>query len=315
MEYSEDELKSRLISSFVHPEDRKLTSKYREKLLENTPLVNFENRYISKSGRIVWLQWSTIPLTKEGLFYAIAKDITHYKNLEKERNELIAQLSQKNEKLKNHNYSTSHDLRSPLNNILALVSLIDGSMIEDEQTKEILNLISASANGLKNTMNSYLDHYKQLDISDDRLEPVNFGHVLQKVQTSIGSLIQKSSARFQVDFSDMESVMFRTNFMESIFLNLITNSIKYARPGVAPSISITSSQLDGKASLVYSDNGLGIDMKSVGHLIFKLNEQFHGHTESKGIGLYLVHNQITSLGGTISVDSTVNKGTTFTITF
>ena len=49
--------------------------------------------------------------------------------------------------------------------------------------------------------------------------------------------------------------------------------------------------------------------------IFKLNQKFHDNADSKGVGLYLVHNHITSLGGTITIDSKVNGGTIFTISF
>ena len=103
--------------------------------------------------------------------------------------------------------------------------------------------------------------------------------------------------------------------MESIFLNLITNSIKYARPSIPPEITITTVQENGEKKLIYSDNGRGFDMKKVGGLIFKLNEKFHGNEDSKGVGLYLVHEQITSLGGSIELDSQVDQGTIFTIRF
>ncbi|NNE78457.1 MAG: HAMP domain-containing histidine kinase, partial [Pricia sp.] len=68
-------------------------------------------------------------------------------------------------------------------------------------------------------------------------------------------------------------------------------------------------------TFIFSDNGLGFDLTKVGHLIFNLNQTFHSNEDSKGEGLYLVYNQVTSLGGTISVDSQVNMGTTFTIKF
>ncbi|WP_373518982.1 ATP-binding protein, partial [Pricia sp.] len=123
------------------------------------------------------------------------------------------------------------------------------------------------------------------------------------------------NVEFKVDFSGMESIQHNAAYMESIFLNLITNSIKYARPDVPPVISIIADQRNDTKTLTYSDNGLGFDMAKVGHLIFNLNQKFHGNKDSKGVGLYLVHNHVTSLGGSISVDSSVNEGSTFTINF
>ncbi|WP_240927728.1 ATP-binding protein [Cellulophaga sp. Z1A5H] len=103
--------------------------------------------------------------------------------------------------------------------------------------------------------------------------------------------------------------------MESIYLNLITNAIKYAKPDVLPKINIASKIVAGEQILVFSDNGLGFDMKEVAGKIFNLNQRFHSTKDSKGVGLYLVHSHITEMGGKIAVTSAVNEGTTFTITF
>ena len=313
--YSEEELKSKLISVFIYPEDQERTASFREALKRNVPLVNFENRYLTKSGAIIWLHWTSIPQKNERLIYAIAKDITHTKNLEKERILHLSQLFKVNKKLKQQNYSTAHDLRSPLNNIMSLVTLIDLTKIDDADTKKILNLIKISAEGLKDSMNTYIDSYKERDILDIEMEEVDFEKVFNKVQNSIGSLIEKAKVKFHIDFSAMTTVNFKDIYVESIFLNLITNSIKYARPGIPPEITIRTTPENGEKKLIYTDNGLGFDMEKVGGLIFKLNQKFHGNEDSKGVGLYLVHEQVTSLGGSIEVDSQVNQGTTFTIRF
>jgi len=313
--YSEEELKSKLISEFIYPEDQERTAAFREALKRNVPLVNFENRYLTKSGALVWLHWTSIPQENERLIYAIAKDITHIKNLEKERISHLSQLSRINKKLKQQNYSTAHDLRSPLNNIMSLVNLIDLTKIDDADTKEILSLIQLSTEGLKDSMNTYIDSYKEGDALDMEMEEVDFKKVFNKVQNSISSLIERAGVKFHIDFSAMTTVNFKDIYMESIFLNLITNSIKYARPSIPPEITITTVQENGEKKLIYSDNGRGFDMKKVGGLIFKLNEKFHGNEDSKGVGLYLVHEQITSLGGSIELDSQVDQGTIFTIRF
>jgi len=313
--YSEVELKSRPIFSFIHPEDLELTSEHREKLMDGQPLVNFENRYLSKSGQVVWLYWTSIPVQEEKLIYAIAKDITHIKKLEQERAIHLHRLSRSNERLKRQNYTTSHDLRAPLNNMLSLVHLIDKEKVHDSQTLEILDLIKQSAEGLKNTMTGQLDTYKMEELVGEPLETVDFEVVFKKVLNSISAMILRAGAQCTTDFSALPSVRFKTDYLESIFLNLMTNALKYARPGIPPRIIIRTEVRDGIQTLHFSDNGLGMDMEKIGHNIFKLNERFHDKADSHGVGLYLVHNQITGLGGTIAVESKVNQGTTFTITF
>lgn len=313
--YSEEELSSKLISEFIYEEDKVCTAAHRENLKKNVPLANFENRYVCKSGELVWLHWTSIPIPEEKLIYAIAKDVTHKKRLENERISHLSHLSTVNDRLKQLNYKTSHDLRSPVNNLISMVDLIDLSKIDDEDTVEILRFIKLSAEGLNSSLNSFVDTLKQNDHPNEKLEEVCLNTIVQKVQKSISSLIHRAVAKFQIDFSGFESIVFSAAYMESIFLNLITNSIKYARPDVSPNILIRTHHKDGEKTLTYSDNGLGFEMEKVGHLIFNLNQRFHGNEDSKGVGLYLVYNHVTSLGGSISVNSKVNAGTTFTIKF
>ena len=67
--------------------------------------------------------------------------------------------------------------------------------------------------------------------------------------------------------------------------------------------------------ITFKDNGIGIDLEKNKEKIFGLYQRFHNYPDSKGLGLYLVKSQVESMGGTISVASTVGKGTTFTIIF
>jgi len=202
-----------------------------------------------------------------------------------------------------------------LNNLISLANLIDLTKIDDADTREILSLIKLSAEGLNNTMNSYIDSFKELDTMGVPLDEVDFMKVFDKVQSSISSLIQRAGVTFNVDFSAMETVNFKNIYLESIFLNLITNSIKYAKPGVPPVITITTAQENGEKKFIYTDNGRGFDMEKAGDLVFKLDEKFHDQENSKGVGLYLIHEQLTSLGASITLESEVNQGTTFTIRF
>lgn len=85
--YTEEELFSRPISSFIHEADRQVTQQRRAKLLEGQVLLNFENRYIAKSGEIVWLEWTSIYFSDRDVVLAIAKDVTHRKKIESDVHE------------------------------------------------------------------------------------------------------------------------------------------------------------------------------------------------------------------------------------
>lgn len=79
--YSLEELRSRPISSFIHEQDRRLTRENQRKLYRGENLRNFENRYITKEGKIVWLSWTSTSSPEHGVVYAVAKNITEEKNL------------------------------------------------------------------------------------------------------------------------------------------------------------------------------------------------------------------------------------------
>lgn len=81
LEYSEKELLSRPYLEFVHPDDRPLTSNAHKQLRDFEKIYNQENRYITKSGKTIWLSWTSSPSPEDGLIYAIAKDITKNKKL------------------------------------------------------------------------------------------------------------------------------------------------------------------------------------------------------------------------------------------
>lgn len=82
--YTEAELFSRPIDTFVHEDDRPLTGAKRKDIIKGQPLLNFENRYITKSGQIVWLAWTSMPVMARQQVFAIAKDITWMKNTERD---------------------------------------------------------------------------------------------------------------------------------------------------------------------------------------------------------------------------------------
>lgn len=313
--YSDEVLFSRPINYFVHPEDQDRTSERREQLRKKRPLLNFENRYVSESGKVFWLSWTSIPVEDDRLIYAIAKNVTHKKKLEEERIGLLSEISQTNEKLKLLNYTTSHDLRSPVANQQSIFGLLDVSRIQDPETLEILELLKDSTENLNTALNQYLHALGNGHDGDLPVEDVHLRSVFKRVCNSIHSLIESSSTSFEVDFSAFERVQFNPGHLESIFLNLITNSIKYAKPDQNALISISTRYHEGVKQLIFSDNGIGIDLPKVKDRIFGLGQGFGNHSDSKGIGLYLVHNYVTSLGGQIAVESEPGEGTRFIISF
>jgi len=313
--YSKEELLDSPVSDYIYSEDKLKTDEFRENLIGKNPVLNLENRYLTKDGAIIWLSWTSISEPESKLIYAIAKNITDVKKLQEERNILLTELAKLNTDLKKFTYTTSHDLRAPVNNLLSLFNLLDLSKIEDEQTLEYIELLNTSTIQMKNTLNKYVDAMSQEKKINIQVENLYLEDSLIMVINSINTLIQKSKTSFNVDFSEAPEVSFSSFFLQSILLNLITNSIKYSNPKIAPAITIKSTKVNHGVQLLFSDNGIGFDMEKVEGSIFGLHQSFHNNNDSKGIGLYLVHSHMESLGGKITVTSEVNVGTTFTLTF
>ncbi len=248
--------------------------------------------------------------------YGSFQDIDDKKKAELERELLLNELSFNNNELKQFSYITTHNLRAPLTNLISICNLLNLDNITDPLTLKLIDGFKKSTFHLNETLN---DLISILIIKENRNLPTSemgFQEMLDKVTTSINSIIQNSGARIKADFSEAPVVHFNNAYLESIFLNLLTNAIKYAHTERRPLITIKST-LDkaGKVHLVFADNGIGMNMERVRHKIFGLYQRFHNNADGKGIGLYLIHSQITALGGDIKVESEEQVGTTFTIDF
>ena len=313
--YTNEELLSRPIDDFVYNDDKEITGKVRSELIKGTPLFHFENRYVSKHGEIVWLSWTSMTLESDKVVFAIAKNVTHKKRLEEDRNRLLADLTRVNKELKELTYTASHDLRAPVNNLLSIFDLLDISKITNEETVELMHILKAASEGLKHTLDGYVDILSRNESMSVSIEELYLKDVLDHVLESINSLIKNSKVTIEVNFSEVAKVKFNKAYLHSIFLNLLTNSIKYAKNNCLPVITIFSKRVNGISQLIISDNGVGFDMDNVKEKVFGLHEKFNENRDSKGIGLYLVYNHVISLGGTIALESEINAGSKFIISF
>ena len=95
--------------------------------------------------------------------------------------------------------------------------------------------------------------------------------------------------------------------------NIISNSIRYKHPSRKPVININLVEENNVKILEIADNGIGIDLARNGDKIFGMYKTFSNNADSRGIGLFITKNQIDAMGGSISVESELNKGTKFKI--
>ncbi len=207
----------------------------------------------------------------------------------------------------------THDVRGPAHNI--------NKMLEMYETSSDPEIKAATFNYLKKVSNDLTKNLHELiQILQIHLEkdiPVtecDFKEVIDSVCFQLKETIEQKNAVLNIDLK-VPSILYPRIFLQSIIYNLLSNSLKYTKATVAPVIEITTFNEGENTLLTVKDNGLGIDLNKFGHLLFKFQKSFHSGFESKGIGLYLIKNQIEDQGGDISVMSDLMNGTTFTVRF
>lgn len=253
-------------------------------------------------------------------FISQIQDITDRKNMLSaliEKNETLQALSnhlaERNSQLEEFNQIVSHNLRSPIGNIFTLTTMLCEKYGTDKD--QLFQSLETSVEDLMTTLNDIVEVIKIRKNRNVDKQTILFKDAFNKVQNLLSAQIQEMNVDIRIDFNAAPEIFYSKVYLESILLNLLSNALKYSDPNKKPEISFVSFIEDKKIFLAVRDNGLGIDLKKYGHQIFKMNKTFHREKEGQGIGLFMTKNQIESLGGEITVESSPGKGTSFLINF
>jgi PAS domain S-box-containing protein len=317
-----DELMLHSWKPYMHPDDLLATTLNVSPAIYNNQLHKQEMRLRSKQGEYRWFLSQGAPsYYSNGELYGYVGsgiDITERKKAEEALALNNMLLTQTNNDLDNFIYTASHDLKSPISNIegllQALLRTLPAESLESERAHRITSLMQDSVERFKKTIGNLTEVVKlQKEYSEDA-RSVQLARVIQEVQLDLDPLIQSTNATLAIDTDACPAIYFTEKNLRSIIYNLVSNGIKYSRPGGTPHISIRSQSIPGYCQLIVSDNGLGIAKGKIGQL-FTMFKRFHDHVEGSGIGLYIVKKIIDNAGGYIEVESTVGEGTTFAVYF
>jgi PAS domain S-box-containing protein len=315
--FSMEDHKGKTILEFIHPFDVAKCRKIFEDA-KSVPGISIQDqmRLLHKTGDYIWIEGTITNLLENesvNSFVLNYRDITDRKMMEQEREKNLTELLQKNRDLEQFSYSVSHNLRGPLASILGMTGLISTNSLNLNEKEHVIKSIGTSASKLDEVIKDLNSILNIKQGTNESKEDIDFMNLLNDVKFSMREIIEKEQVEIITDFSAIENITSLKSYLYSIFYNLISNSIKYRQNNSRPVIKITSAVAGNKTVLTFWDNGLGMDLSSYGDQVFGLYKRFHPRAEGKGMGLFMVKTQTEAIGGTISVNSEVNKWTEFRI--
>lgn len=281
-------------------------------------------------------KWNSLPwreaelLAASSFAYALQKQ-THLLHLTEEESKykkLNEKLRKTNSELENMNWISTHDLKEPLRKIQVFASMIlddDANGISETITRSVKRM-SQSANRMQ-TLISDIMSYSQLSNKREAFVSISLNDVLDEIQKELKDEIEEKQA--EIVYEDLPVIHGIKFQIDQIFINLLRNSLKFAREGVRPRITIksrivngfddpeTGHIVEGKFTLItFSDNGIGFSSQ-FNLSLFEVFKRLHNYDKYKGngIGLAISRKIMENHDGYILAEGTENEGAVFYLYF
>ncbi len=227
------------------------------------------------------------------------------------REQMNLKLQESNSNLRQFAHSVSHDLKEPLRTITSYLQLIELTTKPDGEIAEYMGYVMSASKRMYEMINDLLEYSKSSSM-DYPLKQCDVEGVVKNILAELDLIMQESRA--VVDLKPLPEVLGYEPLLNQIFRNLITNAVKYRRPGVAPQIEIGCNIVEGVKTFYIKDNGKGIDS----HYYKKIFEMFerleHDSKSGTGLGLAICKKVAERHNGEIWVESKEGEGSTFFFT-
>jgi PAS domain S-box-containing protein len=332
----------------VHPDDLDRCVKIYHEAFDAREEFYMEYRLKRHDGYYRWISDKGVPrFTEEGIFLGYVggcMDIEDQKNAEKslalqvaERTDelkvvndlLMSQnnlLERNNEELGSFSYVASHDLQEPLRKISTFLQLIlqkDGDKLSDS-SKDFARRISTATRRMQDLIEALLN-YSHVDVAENIFEETDLNAVYSEVRSNLNDIIEEAKATIEI--GHLPTLQLVPLQMQQLFINLISNSVKYCREEVRCHIRISAERassdeiklLGGDSSktywkLIFEDNGIGFDQQHATQ-IFDLFHRLHGKHEyvGTGIGLGICKKIVSNHHGFINATGVPCEGATFRV--
>jgi PAS domain S-box-containing protein len=308
--YNEQELKNKSVEKLIHLDCIDDARNAIKNAYETAEIKEIGLNFIDKNKSTIPVSCSFSVLynaqNQPSGILLVAKDIRVLLNAKE-------QLEEKNDELNLFVYKASHDLKGPIASMLGVLELSNKSEVKlEEETKMYIHMIEECAFKLNTILNDLLV-LGRITYGNLEYEDVNIKKMVTGILKSIEYAKGFSDVDIKVDVSAEQSIITEKELLHTIILNLIDNGIKYRKLDADRGyIYISAKPQDSGICITVEDHGIGIDELAQKD-IFKMFYRATYQSKGSGLGLYIVKTSVLKLGGTISFESVLEKGTSFKI--
>jgi len=216
-------------------------------------------------------------------------------------------------------YRVSHDLKAPIINMQSMLIMLPSVVqLEKESTAEkIVANLNLSAQNLEIIISDLLE-ISRIDRRPAEKEiEIDMKVLLDDLIWNMDALIKENNGEIEHDLVECPKITAPPIVIRGILTNLINNAFKYKSPNRTPRVTVRTFIKNEKQCISISDNGIGIDLDKYRKKLFKMFSRLHPYldVEGSGVGLHIVKKMLDSIEAKIELESSINKGTTFLITF
>ena len=318
-EYNKNEVIGKNWFQIITPPERRKECLNRfHKALQEKITTSFECPIITKKGTQRTISWHSTFISDENnkiICIHVGEDITEKKNLQLELENKNKALKVKNEELQNFVSIVSHDLKSPLYILQDFTSILlhDYKSEFGEDVIYYLERIKKNSENMEKLIVDILE-FSKIGTLDDEYQNYPIKQIIQRAIDELQTKIKQNNVRLVIS-ENFPTILCDPNRMLQVFMNLLTNSIKFLSTERQGVIEIGCSIKGTENEFFVKDNGIGIE-KEYHEKIFSIFQRLKESKdiEGNGVGLAIVKKIIENHGGKIRVDSEKGNGATFYFT-
>jgi PAS domain S-box-containing protein len=321
--YSAEELigkTHRLINSGLHPKEFFIDM---WKTIASGKVWEGEIRNRAKDGSHYWVHTTIVPFMgangKPEQYVAVRYEITERVLAQEQLKIHTKKLEISNRELQDFASVAAHDLQEPLRKIQSFSDRLQAKAREalTDDSRDYLDRILSSAARMQTLINDLLA-YSRVTTKAQPFKPLDLNEIVAGIVSDLEVRLEQSQGR--VEYSDLPKLHADETQMRQLFQNLISNALKFHRPGVPPVVKLTSRPVDLPHAgdkgfeIRIEDNGIGFEEKYLDR-IFTIFQRLHGRFEYEGtgIGLAICRKIVDRHGGYITAKSTPGQGSTFVV--